>query len=234
MHAAMTEFIEAQALTDPDGMSPRPGDEEVGDASDDMHHALEAALTDAGDLSRRVRALLSVVGRAAELTATEVNAHLGQERYICAAQELTRELLERAAEHASLVLSGEEPDDDGSVRLNVLSMVARIAPEAVGAMAADFPDLTSDDPRDEPAARTRARQWVADALRMVREHQESDQLMPGKASSDAELVLSVVLAEQELPPWPIQRVVAASAEAAATLLHTASLTTLAADVFTRS
>ncbi|YCK33873.1 hypothetical protein ACNF49_07155 [Actinomadura sp. ATCC 39365] len=68
----------------------------------------------------------------------------------------------------------------------------------------------------------------------MREHQESDQLMPGRASPDAELVLGAVAAEQELPQWPIQRVVAASAEAAAALLHTASLTTLAADVFTRT
>ncbi|WP_326634269.1 hypothetical protein OIE67_51035 [Nonomuraea fuscirosea] len=234
MHAAMTEFVEAQALTDPDGISPRPGDEEVGDAYDDMHHALEAALTDNGDLSRRVRGLLTVVGRAAELTATDVNTHLGQERHICAPRELTRELLERAAEHAAVIISDEEPDDDGSVRLNALSMLAQIAPDAAGAMAADFPDLSSDDPRDEPAARTRARQWVADAMRVVREHQESDQLVPGMASPDAELVLGAVAAEQELPQWPIQRVVAASAEAAATLLHTASLTTLAADVFTRT
>ncbi|MFI9552776.1 hypothetical protein [Nonomuraea endophytica] len=78
------------------------------------------------------------------------------------------------------------------------------------------------------------RRRVADALRLVREHQDSDLLMSGKASPDAELVLGVVVAEQELPQWPIQRVVAASAEAAATLLHTAALTPLAADVFTRA
>lgn len=231
--AAMRKFVRAQALTNPDDGSSRPSDEEVGDAYDDMHHALEAALNDDGDLYGQVRGILTVVGLAAELTSTEVNAHLGKERYICTPRELARELLERAAEHASVILSEEEPDGDGSVRLNALSVIAQIAPDAAGEMAADFPDLASDDPRDEPAARARARQWVVDALHTVRDHGSSNRQIQLNGSPDAHTVLDAVMDDQEMPEWPIQRLVAAAAEVAASLLQSTHLANLTTEIFMR-
>ncbi|WP_214108296.1 hypothetical protein [Acrocarpospora catenulata] len=233
-HSAMREFVRAQALTDPDDGSSHSFEEDDGDAYDDMHRALEAALDDEGDLYGAVCGILNVVGHAAKLTSTEVNAHLGKDGYICTPRELARELLERAAEHASIIISEEEPDDDRSVRLKALSIIAQIAPDGAGEMASDFPDLASDDPRDEPAARTRARQWIIDALGEVRDHGGSDWQIRVNASPDAKVVINAVMAAQEMPEWPIQRMVAASAEAAANLLQSAALSSLAAKIFMRT
>ncbi|MFF5112197.1 hypothetical protein [Streptosporangium sp. NPDC000509] len=232
-HAAMREFVRAQALTDPDDGSSYSFDED-GDAYDDMHHALEAALDGDGDLYESVRGILNVVGQAAELTSTKVNAHLGKGGYICTPRELARGLLERAGEHASIIISEEEPDDDGSVRFKALSIIAQIAPDGTGAMATDFPDLVSDDPRNEPAARSRARQWIIDALGVVRNYGGSDRQIQVNGSQDAKIVINAVMANQEMPEWPIQRMVAASAEAAASLLQSTALSSLAAKIFTRT
>jgi hypothetical protein len=232
-YEAMTEFVRAQTLTDPDDGSPRPAPIEAGDAYDEMHHALEEALDDDGDLYEQVRGILAVVGVAAQLTATEVNSHLGMERYISTPHELTRELLKRAAEHAAVILSEEEPDSNGSVRLTALSMVAQVAPDAAGEMATDLPDLTSDDPRDEPAARARAHQWVIDALRLVRDHSRGDQEIKVAGSTDAQIVYKAVMADNGIPAWPIQRLVSAAAETAASLLQGASLANSATAIFMR-
>ncbi|WP_433435416.1 hypothetical protein [Nonomuraea sp. CA-141351] len=230
---AMTEFVRAQTLTDPDDGSPRPFGVEAGEAYNDMHRALEEALDDDGDLYEQVCGILAVVGVAAELTATEVNSHLGMERYISAPHELTRELLKRAAEHAAVILSEEESDSNGSVRLSALSMIAQIAPDAAGEMTTDLPDLASDDPRDEPAARARAHQWVVDALRLVQDHSSGDGETKVAGSPDAQLVCKAIMADEEMPKWPIQRLVAAAAEATASLLQASSLSKSATQIFMR-
>lgn len=118
------------------------------------------------------------------------------------------ELLERAALHATVILS--DHDGDATVRLGALAALAQISPAAAGEMAADLPDLTGDDPRTEPAARERARQWIDDALRLT-DHKAASR-GDAEAGNDAQAVLD---GQAAIRDWPIYRFVTATAEATA-------------------
>jgi hypothetical protein len=230
----MLGFVRAQAVTDPeDRGAKRAGDSERGDAYEDMHEALEAALTEDSDFDARIRDVLAVVGQAAGLTQTDVNPHRTAKGHISTPGEMTTELLARAAEHATAILS--ERVGDATVRLTALAIVAQISATAAGEMAAGFPDLTGDDPRTEPAARKRAQRWLEEALQLADEAGgQNDLSRHAELGRDAQAVLEKMTAEHEVPQeWAINLLVAAAVEAAAITLQAAGALGAAQEIFTR-
>ncbi len=234
--SSMIEFAMALAVTDRyhGGGQPDEYDADPGDAYDDMHRALEAALADGQGQTARIRGVMAAVGLSAALTQTEINPRRGAEGYVSAPRQLVTELLARPAEYAALVLS-EESSDDGVIRQRALAMIAQVASVAAGEMAADLPDLTGEDPRMEPAARRRARRWIEDALQVAQEHRDGHDRYPRiDGSPDAQAILEVVATGGEVSAeWPVQRVVVAAAEATASVLRAYSSLDAAEDIFTR-
>ncbi|MFC7619245.1 hypothetical protein [Microlunatus sp. GCM10028923] len=228
-------FIQAMVATEGERGSEDRLEEDVADAYDSMHQVLEEVLLDdEDDITDRLLAVLEIVGRSARLTRTDVNPRRGVEGHISSPDELAAELLRRPAEYAATVLATETNEDD-LIRLRALAIVAQIEPGLAGHMAADFADLSSDDPRMEPAARARAVQWVEGAIRAA---QERSTLPVGKVrvalSDDAKTVLAAVMAGQALvDEWPVQRLVAAAAESASGVLWEASALDRSDDVFGR-
>jgi hypothetical protein len=221
---------------------------DTGDTYDEMHNALDAALGEDDEAEVRLRGLLAIVGVAAGLTASDLNPRRGLDGYISAPHELAAELLRNPAEYASLILS-EGVEEDDFIRLHALAEVARFSAAAAGAMAADFPDLADEDPRTEPAARERARRWIAAALRGAASTAAAPNSADGPGGegvgeggpaveldkdTDAAFVLNEVRQERDLPPlWPIRRLVAAAAQAAASLLPADSAADRAVEIFTQ-
>jgi hypothetical protein len=213
-------FVTALAATAADG--------DAIDPYDDMHVALERILTaDVPDLDNRLRYVLGIIGLAAEFTATDANPRRDEQGAIGSARELAKYLLTHPAMHAALVLHAG--DDDTAVRTRALALAAQVAPSAAGALAADFPELSGDDPRLEPASRTQVRHWIEEALRAA-----SDKVGAQKelgCGDDARALAAAVMRGDDLPDWPARRLVAAGAEAAAAILHAAGAADLADDVF---
>ncbi|MGH3165624.1 MAG: hypothetical protein ACRDN0_06985, partial [Trebonia sp.] len=203
-------------------------DSEAIDPYDDMHAALERILApDVPDLDNRIRYVLQVVGLAAGLTATDVNPRRAEPGALASAQELSRYLLAHPAMHAALVLHAG--DDDTAVRTRALSLAAQVAPSAAGALAADFPRLSGDDPRLEPASRTQVRHWIEGAVRAAGSTVRSEKDLG--CGDDSRALAAIVMNGGDLPDWPARRLVAAGAEAAAAILHAAGAAELADDVF---
>jgi len=204
---------------------------EAEDPYDDMHRALDEVLAEGDGREERIRWVLAVTGLAARLTETGANPRRGDEEQVSSPLTLTRYLLAMPAMHAAVVL--HRHDDEDAVRTRMLSLAAQVAPAAAGDLAAELPDLTGDDPRLEPAARARAVNWLENAVRLAREHGREAALEANPAwGADARLLVHAVTARLDLPSaWPVTRFVAASAEAAAAVLHAAEATGFAEEVF---
>ena len=123
LRADIENFAAALAATDDDQADPY----------DDMHAALELALTEEPDLNERIRYLLAVTGLAARLTDTDVNPRRAMKGDVSTPGMLTHYLLVEPAMHAALVLHRD--DDDAAVRARMLSLAAQVAPVAAGDLA---------------------------------------------------------------------------------------------------
>ncbi|MFB9830806.1 hypothetical protein [Actinoallomurus acaciae] len=221
MRSGLTAFVQAQLLTDADKI-----DYEHGDPYDEMHGALEDALVHDEQFNDRLRAALDVAGLAARLTQTDVNPYRGVGRHISSPRQMTMELLARAALHATVVLT--DHDGDATVRLGALATVAHVSAATAGEMAADLPDLTGDDPRTEPAARERARQWINDARQLTGQQATSNGDVG--AGDDTQAILDDQTTTDD---WPVHRFVSAAAEATAATLRSAGRLDAAKEIFTR-
>jgi hypothetical protein len=225
LRADLGDFAAALSVTENDDPDDRA------DAYNDMHAALELVLSENGDLGEAIRSLLAITGRAARFTSTDANPGRNLEGQISTPRMLTHYLLVEPAMHAALTL--HRHDDDNAVRTRMLSLAAQVAPVAAGDMAAEFPGLSGEDPRLEPASRMRARRWVENALRFADERgrgavAEADLVCAG----DARTLIRILRASQDPPiDWPVDRLTAASAEAASAVLHSADATEVAEEVF---
>lgn len=203
-------------------------DSDAIDPYDDMHAALERMLTpDVPDLEGRIRYVLQVVGLAAEFTETDANTRRTAPGAVKSAAGLAEYLLAHPAMHAALVLHAG--DDDAAVRTRALSLAAQVAPRAAGALAGNFPGLTGDDPRMEPAARTQVRHWIEGAVQVTGGKVRIEDELP--CGDDARALAAAVVSGGSLPDWPARRLVVAGAAAAAAILHAAGAADLADDVF---
>jgi hypothetical protein len=121
------------------------------DAMDGLFGVLED-LTSEKDGSRRgaFRMFLAVVRRAGEFA--------GPERVRAVANELIRYPAELAC-----VIS-DDSGIEGSIRRHLLAKACLVDPRVAAGIAESFPELTSDDPRDEPALRNEARGWWSRAV----------------------------------------------------------------------
>jgi hypothetical protein len=199
------------------------------DPYDDMHRALDGVLAEGDGREERIRWVLAVTGLAARLTETDANPRRGTEEQVSSPLTLTRYLLAMPAMHAAVVL--HRHDDEDAVRTRMLSLAAQVAPVAAGDLAAELPDLTGDDPRLEPAARARAVNWIENAVRLAREHGREAEVNSA-CGDDARLLVQAVTAHLDPPSdWPVTRFVAASAEAASAVLHSADAAGFAEEVF---
>jgi hypothetical protein len=225
LRADIADFAAALSAT----ASHRPDD--LGESYDDMHGALELVLDEEADLRDVIRYLLAITSLAARFTGTDANPNRALEGHVSTPGMLTHYLLVEPAMHAALVL--HRHDDDNAVRTRMLSLAAHVAPAAAGAMAAEFPGLTGEDPRLEPASRLRARHWIEHALRRADERERGAAVAAGlNCTADARTVVRAVRAGQDLPAsWPVDRLISASAEAASAVLHCAGITELAEEVF---
>jgi hypothetical protein len=204
------------------------GDGDTIDPYDDMHAALERILTpDVPDLDNRIGYILRVIGLAAELTVTDESPRDSAASPVKSPEQLAEYLLAHPAMHAALVLHRD--DDDTAVRARALSLAAQVAPTAAGALAADFPGLSGDDPRLEPASRTQVLHWVEEAVRTAGTKDRAAKDLA--CGDDAKALAATVIGGDPLPDWPVRRLVAAGAEAAAAILHAAGAADLADDVF---
>ena len=197
------------------------GQDHDGDALDATHSALEAALEQNDQGPDRLRGVLRLLTIAAPLTATDANPQRGHEEHISSPSQLSAALLRHPDKHAALSLS-QESHGDGGVRTTTLAILATLAPEAAAAMAAQFPVPHDNDPRSTPAARAQALRWIRTAI--DRTSNPKKQPPPDPASPDAQLLLTLVRNNHPIPDaWPPPRLLAAAAEATATLLQPVSL-----------
>ncbi|GLZ80141.1 hypothetical protein Afil01_49480 [Actinorhabdospora filicis] len=188
---ALREFAEALAVIDE--VDDTAGD----DVYERMNGALEAVLARQGEVPERVQAVLALISAAAARTSDP--------------KDLARELVAFPTRHGIVILE-DETDADLDIRLHTLAAVAEIEAVAAGEFAGDFPDLSGTDPRLEPAARERARNWVTDALALA------EREAAGGLDGDAHTVVELINAGGGLPSaWPVRRVVVAAATAAARL-----------------
>lgn len=165
-----------------------------GDALDDMHRALGTALEPGQEEPECLREVLRLITIAASLTATEVDPLTGQE---------------------GLVLTPSESSA-------TLAVLALLAPEAAGAMAARLPILDDQDPRSEPAAREQALRWIHKAAESVGD--PAAVTPSGPESPDARLLLALFRDDRSAPAdWTVRRLMTAAAEAAASLIRPISL-----------
>jgi hypothetical protein len=204
--------------------------DEADDPYDDMHGALDAVLAEGAGLRRRIQWVLTVTGLAARVTEADADP-LRDGGDASPPLSLTHYLLAMPAMHAAVVL--HRHDDDDAVRTRMLSLAAEAAPVAAGDLASEFPDLTGDDPLLEPAARARAANWIGTAVRLARAHGHEVAAEGEPAcGADARALIHAVTSGLPLPSaWPVTRFVAASAEAASAILHSAEATDFAEEVF---
>lgn len=223
--AGIKDFVAAMEVTETTEA------DEAEDPYDDMHRALDRVLVKGAGLRQRIQWVLTVTGLSARLTETDADPRGDAEEQVTGPLTLTRYLLAMPAMHAAVVL--HRHDDDDAVRARMLSLSAEVAPAAAGDLASEFPDLTGDDPRLEPAAKARAVNWVTSAVRLAREHGREAVLGPDcRCGADARALVQAVAADVDLPSaWPVKRFVAASAEAASAILHAAEATEFAEEVF---
>jgi hypothetical protein len=222
LRAGIEDFAAALSATEGDG---------PGEPYDDMHAALELVLDEDTDLDRAVRYLLIIAGLAARFTNTDANPRRSLKGHVSTPGMLTHYLLVRPALHAALTLHRHDRDD--AVRARMLSLAAQVAPAAAGDLAAEFPGLTGEDPRLEPASRMRARHWIESALRLLDGGGRGAAALGDlSCAADASTLLGAVRAGREPPgDWPVERYVSAAAEAASAVLHSAGLTELVEEVF---
>ncbi|WP_412746005.1 hypothetical protein [Krasilnikovia sp. MM14-A1004] len=215
----------AEALAETEGED----SDEVGEAYDDMHAALEQILDDRPGQAKRIRLLLAVTGTAVR-TADDVRR--AEQAQAAAWRPVTHYLLVEPAMHAATILHRD--NDNAAIRATMLCLAAQVSPMAVAGLIAEFPGLAGDDPRLEPAARTRAAGWVQKALQLAQDHGNPREVL-GDATgpaADAQTVLNAVSAREELPPeWPVHRLVSAAAYAAAAILHAIDADDRADEVF---
>lgn len=213
LRAEIEEFAAALRTTEDDQA------DETADSYDGMHAALELVLAEGPDLGERIRYLLSIAGLAARLTETDVNPHRDLEDHVSTPLKLTHYLLVEPALHAAVTM--HRHDDDDAIRIRMLSLMAEISPPAAGDLAGEFPDLTGDDPRFDPASRVRALRWIENALQLAREQShEIGADADLNCSADARALVSTAIAAHDLPAdWPTHRIVSAGAEAAASILR---------------
>src|SRR6201996_2070408 len=225
VRAGIRDFTAAMEVTE------AAGADEAADPYDDMHRALDKVLAQGAGLRMRIQWVLAVTGLAARLTETDANPRPDSEEDVSSSLTLDHYLLAMPAMHAAVVL--HRHDDDNAVRTRMLSLAAEVAPAAAGGLASELPDLTGDDPRLEPAARARAANWVENAVRLAREHRrEAAAEAEPRCGADARLLVQAVTAGRDLPvAWPVTRFVAASAEAASAILHSAAAAQFAEEVF---
>jgi hypothetical protein len=238
LRADIEEFAAALTTTEADQT------DETADSYDGMHAALELVLAEGPDLGERIRYLLSIAGLAARFTETDVNPHRELEDHVATPLKLTHYLLVEPALHAAVTL--HRHDDDDAIRARMLSLMAEISPPAAGGLASEFPDLTGDDPRFDPASRVRALRWIENALRLARE--ESHEIGADTdlgCSADARALVATAIAAHDLPAdrrelspladqWPTHRIVSAGAEAAASILRWLHAADRADEVFAES
>jgi hypothetical protein len=205
--------------------------DDTDDPYNDMHAALEEVLQDGPGLAARVRYLLDVTGRAARLADNEPSPHRDADGNGRPEHMITHYLLLEPGMHAATIV--DRDDDDATIRTRMLSITAAVAPTAVGALAAEFPELSGDDPRLEPASRTRALSWIQNALRLATP--SPPDLTHLDCGPDARALIAGLTAEPGLfDEWPIHRLVSAAAEAAAAILHTAHALDHAYDTYTEN
>ncbi|MFD0575088.1 hypothetical protein [Dactylosporangium darangshiense] len=229
LRLGINAFVAALATTE------HADTDEAADAYDDMNLALERILARGTGLAKRIRYLLAVTGLTARLTETDANPRRTIEGHVSTPQMLTHYMLLDPAMHATLILH-QDINENAVLRTHILSLAAQVAPIAAGDLAAELPELEGDDPRLEPAARTRALGWIESALQVAHERGQrlSEEDNPDR-SADAQTLVTAMTAGAELPDgWPIQRFVSAAAEAAASILHATGAANLAQDVFTDS
>jgi hypothetical protein len=228
LRADIEDFAAALVATEGDHA------EETADSYDDMHTALELVLAAGPDLDERVRYLLDIAGTAARLTDSDVNPRRNMEGHV------STPLCSPTT--CSLNLRCTRPWLFTGTTTTTRSVCAcspsrhRYHPVAVGDLAAEFPDLTGDDPRLDPASRARALRWIENALQLAREQgREVSSEAALNCSADAHALVAAVIAKHDLPAgWPVQRVVSAGAEAAASILHSLQAAGLADEVFAES
>ncbi|WP_433790862.1 hypothetical protein [Actinoplanes sp. CA-252034] len=200
------------------------------DAYDQMHTALEDVLAEGPGLAKRIKLLLATTGTAVR-AADNLPASTRKDP-VATPRTITYYLLINPSMHSATVLHRD--DDDEAIRTTMLCLAAQISPLAAADLSAEFPGLTGDDPRLEPAARTRATRWIQKALQLARQNKPADFLDNTTGhTADARTLLNVISAREELPPeWPVQRIVAAAAYTAAAILHASNAIGRAAEVFT--
>lgn len=193
-----------------------PGQDLSSDLHDDMHTALEKILEESDDPAAAVRCVLPVIGLAARLITIQAVGYGEAGGGVASPGTLVGYLLSDPAHSAALLLH-RDGDHGEAIRSRMLSLAAQVDPSIVGDLAADLPNLTGNDPRLEPAARSRARSWVHNALGLAR-HLCQAPVVPAGASPDARAYLTAVQTGTVPDDWPVRRVVRAAAEVAALIL----------------
>jgi hypothetical protein len=138
--------------------------------------------------------------------------------------------------HSATILHRD--NDNAAIRGTMLCLAAQVSPIAAADLIAEFPGLAGDDPRLEPAARTRAARWVQKAMQLAQEHGDpvgvvDNSTEGGGRVADAQTVVNAFSVRGELTPeWPVHRLVSAAAYAAAAILHAIDADDRAVEVFT--
>lgn len=209
----MRDFVAAQRSFQDDGYS--------GDVLDDMHRALGTVLELGREDPGCLREVLRLVTIAVSHAATEANPNTGQQGSVVTPSDLSAALLQYADRHSTIAFS-QESRGDGGVRTARLAVLALLAPEAAGAMAAQLPILDDEDPRSGPAAREQAMRWIHKAAEFAADR--ADETPSEPEGSDARLLLALNRDGRSAPEgWTARRLVAAAVEAAACLIHPKSL-----------
>jgi hypothetical protein len=209
----------------------RNGHDENADLYDDMHGALELALADGPGLRKRIRFLLAITGTAARISESDPASDPSDDAWASSPRTITHYLLVEPALHSAADL--RRHDDDAAIRTTMLCQAARVSPVAVADLIAEFPEIGGDDPRLEPAARTRATRWVEKALHIAEQHGDPAGLPDHPIGhADAQTVINAITESLELPPdWAVHRVVSAAAYAAAAILHAIDVGDRAREIF---
>jgi len=116
---------------------------EADDAIDDLYQVLESLLTDDN--------VLPALGFLADVAGTAGPSKVAQ---------TTRLLLNRPAELACVMVDRDDQDVDAVLRRFLVALSCAVSVEFAAELAAELPELTSADPRDEPALRHEAITWL--------------------------------------------------------------------------
>ena len=217
----------AAALADTERDDP----DKDGDAYNDMHVALEEVLADGPGMAKRIRLLLTVLGAA--VRTADSGSRSTDETPASRPRTIIDYLLLEPAMHSAVVLHRD--NENVAIRASMLSLAAQVSPIAAGGLIAEFPGLTGDDPRLEPAARTRAARWVENAIQLAQQYGNPVEVLGSVTdqAADAQTVLNTIFARGGLPPeWPVHRVVPAAAYAAAAILHALNAVERTDEIFT--